>query len=84
MSDIFGRTHLGCCRHQTEKFADWRWSGRDAIGMHYDDALPDVTRFRLDDHRCRFLLQRRPAEDVTASGWQLDDHTHLRRRPGPR
>ena len=40
----------------------------------YDDALPDVTRFRLDDHQCRFLLQRGPAEDVTTLGWQLDDH----------
>ncbi len=31
-------------------------------------------RFRLDDHECRFLLQRGPAEDVTTLGWQLDDH----------
>ena len=31
-------------------------------------------RFRLDDNECRFLLHRGPAEDVTALGWQLDDH----------
>ena len=31
-------------------------------------------RFRLDDNECRFLLQRGPAEDVTALGRQLDDH----------
>ena len=74
MSDIFGHTHLGYLVIETEKFADWRRFGRDAIGMHYDDALPDVTRFRLDDHQCRFLLQRGPAEDVTTLGWQLDDH----------
>lgn len=54
--------------------ADWRRFGRDAIGMHLDDALPDVQRFRVDDHACRFLLQRGPAEDVTAVGWELDDH----------
>jgi hypothetical protein len=42
--------------------------------MHLDDTLPDVIRFRLDDHQCRFLLQRGPAEDVIALGWHLDDH----------
>jgi 2,3-dihydroxybiphenyl 1,2-dioxygenase len=31
-------------------------------------------RFRLDDNECRFLLRRGPAEDVTALGWQIDDH----------
>jgi 2,3-dihydroxybiphenyl 1,2-dioxygenase len=31
-------------------------------------------RFRLDDHECRLLLQRGPAEDVTTVGWHVDDH----------
>lgn len=74
MSSVFGNVHLGYVVIETEKFSDWRRFGRDAIGMHLDDALPDVLRFRLDDHECRFLLQRGPAEDVTALGWQLDDH----------
>ena len=34
----------------------------------------DVLRFRLDDRECRFLIQRGPAEDVMAVGWQIDDH----------
>jgi 2,3-dihydroxybiphenyl 1,2-dioxygenase len=74
MTSIFGNVHLGYIVIQTDKFADWRRFGQDAIGMHYDDTLPDVMRFRLDDNECRFLLQRGPAEDVTALGWQLDDH----------
>jgi 2,3-dihydroxybiphenyl 1,2-dioxygenase len=73
-STVFGNVHLGYVVIETEKFADWRRFGREAIGMHLDDTLPDVIRFRLDDHQCRFLLQRGPAEDVTALGWQLDDH----------
>jgi 2,3-dihydroxybiphenyl 1,2-dioxygenase len=72
--DVFGKVHLGYLVIETEKFADWRRFGRDAIGMHLDEALPDVLRFRLDDNSCRFLLQRGPAEDTTALGWQLDDH----------
>src|SRR6516165_6573710 len=71
---VFGNVRLGYIVIETNKFADWRRFGQDAIGMHYDDTLPDVTRFRLDDNQCRFLLQRGPAEDVTALGWRLDDH----------
>jgi len=71
---VFGNVHLGYIVIETSKFADWRRFGRDAIGMHLDETLPNVMRFRLDDHQCRFLLQRGPAEDVTALGWQLDDH----------
>ena len=70
---VFGSVHLGYIVIETEKFADWRRFGRDAIGMHLDDTLSDVIRFRIDDHQCRFLLQHGPAEDVTALGWQLDD-----------
>ena len=72
--NIFGSVHLGYIVVETEKFTDWRRFGRDAIGMHLDETGPDVLRFRLDDHQCRFLLRRGPAEDVTALGWQVDDH----------
>ena len=72
--NVFGKVHLGYLVIETEKFADWRRFGRDAVGMHLDEALPGVMRFRLDDNQCRFLLQRGPAEDVTALGWELDDH----------
>lgn len=73
-SSVFGKVHLGYIVIETEKFDDWRRFGRDAIGMHLDEALPGVLRFRLDDNECRFLLQRGPAEDTTALGWELDDH----------
>lgn len=72
--DVFGKVHLGYLVVETERFADWRRFGRDAIGMHLDDTAADVMRFRLDDNACRFLLQRGPAEDTTALGWEVDDH----------
>jgi 2,3-dihydroxybiphenyl 1,2-dioxygenase len=74
MFDVFGNVHLGYVVIETEKFSEWRRFGRDAIGMHLDDSLAETVRFRLDDNECRFLLRRGPAEDVTALGWQLDDH----------
>lgn len=71
---VFGRVHLGYVVVETEKFRDWRRFGRDAIGMHLDEADSDAIRFRLDDNECRFLLQRGAAEDVSALGWHVDDH----------
>ena len=74
MREVFGNVHLGYVVVETERFADWRRFGRDAIGMHLDDSLADILRFRLDDNECRFLLRRGPGEDVAALGWELDDH----------
>ncbi|WP_445169467.1 VOC family protein [Mycolicibacterium sp. Dal123E01] len=71
---VFGKIHLGYLVIETEKFADWRRFGRDAIGMHLDESCSDVLRFRLDDNTCRFLLRRGPAEDTTALGWEIDGH----------
>lgn len=71
---IFGSVHLGYVVIESNRFADWRRFGEDAIGMHCDELDSDTIRFRLDDHQCRFLLRRGPAEDVTAIGWHLDDH----------
>jgi 2,3-dihydroxybiphenyl 1,2-dioxygenase len=73
-SSVFGKVHLGYLVIETDKFADWRRFGEDAIGMHCDELSTDHMRFRLDDHECRFLLQRGRAEDVTTIGWHLDDH----------
>ena len=71
---VFGTTHMGYLVIETEKFAEWRRFGEDAIGMHCDQLSAEHMRFRIDAHECRFLLQRGPAEDVTTIGWHLDRH----------
>ncbi|MCD0449435.1 VOC family protein [Actinocorallia sp. API 0066] len=71
---VFGTVHLGYLVIETQRFADWRRFGADAIGMHHDALDIDRMRFRLDDQECRFLLVRGPAEDVVAVGWHVDDH----------
>ncbi|MFD0059554.1 VOC family protein [Streptomyces sp. NPDC056690] len=72
---VFGAVHLGYVVIETNRFADWRRFGTDAIGMHRDDLSWDLMRFRLDDQECRFLLRKGPAEDVVALGWHIDDHS---------
>lgn len=70
----FGKVHLGYLAIESSRLTDWHRFGADAIGLHVDELDNDTLRFRLDDHACRFLIRRGPAEDVTAVGWQIDDH----------
>lgn len=71
---VFGAVHLGYVAVDSRRLRDWHRLGADAIGLHVDELDTDTLRFRLDDHTCRFLIRRGPAEDVIALGWQVDDH----------
>ncbi len=73
-SSVFGSVHLGSVVVGSARLGQWRRFGADAIGMHADELDADSLRFRLDEQVCRFLIQRDPAEDVTALGWQIDGH----------
>ncbi|MEV0663794.1 VOC family protein [Actinomadura luteofluorescens] len=76
---LFGRARLGYIVIETNRFTDWHRFGADAVGMHADTLDATAMRFRLDDQQCRFLLRRGPAEDVTAVGWHIEDHTAFER-----
>lgn len=78
-ASVFGSVHLGYLVIESERLADWRRFGTDAIGMHHDAVDADHMRFRLDEQQCRFLIRRGPAEDVVATGWHLDDHSTFER-----
>lgn len=71
---LFGNVNLGYVVIETERFADWARFGAQTIGWELDDSAAGVLRFRLDDHACRILLRRGPAEDLTAIGWEVADH----------
>ena len=70
---VFGDVHLGDVVVETEKFGDCPPLRRDAIGMHLDQTLP-VHAVPARREGVPVPPQRGPAEDVTAIGWQLDDH----------
>lgn len=71
---VFSAVHLGYLTVRSQRLAEWRRFGELAVGLHVD-RLDDATlRFRLDDRDCRWLIQRGQEEDVTALGWQVDDH----------
>lgn len=72
--NIFGKAHLGYLVIETQRFAEWERFGRDVVGLHVDRVDDSTMKFRLDDHECRFLFRRGPAEDVAAVGWEIGDH----------
>ncbi|MEV2223898.1 VOC family protein [Nocardia vinacea] len=71
---VFGSVHLGYVAVQSNRLPEWRRFGAEAIGMHVDQVDRNTLRLRLDENACRFLIERGPAEDVTALGWHIDDH----------
>ncbi|GAA3516819.1 VOC family protein [Nocardioides daeguensis] len=71
---VFGAVHLGYLVVESQRLTSWHRFAADAIGLHVDELSADALRFRLDDHACRFLVRRGPAEDLMAIGWQVDDH----------
>ncbi|MFE7746607.1 VOC family protein [Nocardia sp. NPDC057455] len=79
LDSVFGAVHLGYLVAHSRRLTEWRRFGELAIGMHTDALDEDTLRFRLDDHACRFLIRRGHAEDVTALGWQIDDHETFER-----
>ena len=86
-SDVFGKVRLAHLVVESNRLSDWRRFLHDAVGAHVDDLDTGRLAFRMDEHRCRFLVTRGPAEDVAALGWQVDDegvlevvHDRLRRQ----
>lgn len=71
---VFGAVQLGYLVVESQRLNAWHRFGADAIGLHVDELTDGTLRFRLDEHECRFLIQRGPAEDLTAIGWQVADH----------
>lgn len=72
--DIFGAARLGYLVVESRRLTDWHRFGADAVGLHVDELTRDTLRLRLDDRECRFLVERGRREDVTAIGWEIDDH----------
>ncbi|WP_440713626.1 VOC family protein [Gordonia sp. FQ] len=70
----FGAVQLGYLVVESQRLRTWQRFGADAIGLHVDELTNDALRFRLDEHECRFLIQRGAAEDLMAIGWQVTDH----------
>ena len=75
--DLFGRTRLGYLMVESQRLDEWHRFAADGLGVHVDRHSPDVLAMRIDAHERRVIVQRGPAEDVVALGWQFDDEASL-------
>jgi 2,3-dihydroxybiphenyl 1,2-dioxygenase len=77
MSSVFGKVRMGYVLVASQKLKEWEVFGAQGIGMHLDKPEKDVLAFRMDDFARRLVIKRGDAEDVVASGWQVDDDATL-------
>ena len=75
--DLFGRARLGYVLVESQRLDQWQRFAADGLGTHVDRHSPDVLALRIDAHERRVIVQRGPAEDVAALGWQFDDEACL-------
>lgn len=72
---LFGRIRMGYVLAESDQLEEWARFTREGLGLHVDRPDRDVLSCRIDAHARRLIVQRGPAEDVAAIGWQLSDET---------
>ncbi len=75
--DIFGASSMGYAMIESRKLESWLTFLKDGIGLHLHHADRQLLAFRMDQHQCRIIVKRGPAEDFAAIGWQLRDQATL-------
>ncbi|WP_394841778.1 VOC family protein [Pendulispora brunnea] len=74
---LFGKTKMGYAVVESRHLPQWRTLLEEGIGLHVTHAGEDDIAFRLDEHARRIIVRRGDAEDVVATGWQLEDEAAL-------
>jgi len=73
MSGVFGKVRMGYVLVESNRRDAWKCFGAEGLGLHCDEERDGTLVFRMDRHQRRLIVRRGPAEDVIASGWQVDD-----------
>lgn len=76
-ADIFGAVRMGYAVVQSSRLDDWRRFLKQGIGLHLQSDSPELLAFRMDRHLRRLMIERGPAEDFVALGWQVRDAATL-------
>lgn len=76
-ADVFGKVQMGYAVVESMKLAQWKLFLKQGLGLHFNDDNEHVQRYRIDDHACRLLVQKGPAEDIQTLGYQVADDDTL-------
>ncbi|WP_394831095.1 VOC family protein [Pendulispora rubella] len=74
---LFGKTKMGYALVESMHLAPWRTLLEEGIGLQVAHADEEQLAFRMDGHARRIIVRRGPAEDVIATGWQLENDAAL-------
>lgn len=76
-ANLFGRLRLGYVLIESARTDAWRRFAAEGLGLHVDENAHGELALRVDDRARRLIVQRGPAEDVLALGWELDGEDAL-------
>lgn len=74
---IFGGVRLGYVIVESNRLPEWKRFAGEGLGLHVDEISAATLALRVDDRSRRLVIQRGPAENVVALGWELDDDDAL-------
>lgn len=77
LKSLFGRVRMGYLVAESNKLDEWRPFAKEGLGLHVEQPQDDLLICRVDEHQRRIMIQKGPAENVVALGWQLDDQATL-------
>lgn len=72
-SSLFGRMRLGYVLIASRRLDAWQRFATQGLGLHAEAASDGTLALRVDDRQRRIVVRPGPAEDVVATGWQMDD-----------
>lgn len=72
-SDIFGAVKMGYALIESQKLDEWTRFLKDGMGLHLAQSDATSQAFRMDAHARRLIIDKGPAEDFVALGWQVRD-----------
>ncbi len=74
---LFGRMRLGYVLIESRRLDAWQRFATEGLGLHVEAASDGTLALRVDDRQRRIVIRPGPAEDVVATGWQMDDDEAL-------
>ncbi|HKY91043.1 MAG TPA: VOC family protein [Nevskiaceae bacterium] len=70
-------TCLGYCVLEVSDLDAWKGFATNVVGLQPGASGERTLALRADSHECRVLLQKGPADDIAAAGWEFPDEGSL-------
>ncbi len=72
-----GVKELAYVVYEASSLGDWEHCAVDLLGMQLADKSADAIALRTDEKAYRWLVQQGPADDLAASGYEVENDAAL-------